>query len=320
MKNFLIITFTLFGHILFGQINPTLLIDNEPIKIQGETSLPYWIGAGKTMTLGQDAVSASVLEFTINSGNLEFNQALNITSTGTVPTGKVWKIEAIGIGVNQSYNSISNFSNSNVPSIFTSPITFSTPGTYTWTVPPGVTSICIEAWGGGGRGGSGFAIGSSFGYGGGGGGGAYGYQCFTVIPGTSYTVVVGRGGTTSSISNGQASSVSSLISADGGTAGTSATSSTNGLGGVGGSSLANFNISGYNGTNGYNGTQGLLPGGDGGAGANGGVGGDGANTTQSTATQGNFPGGGGGGGGNTTGASPYQTPGNGGNGQIKIYF
>jgi hypothetical protein len=319
MKNLLIITFCIICNTLFGQINPTILIDNEPIKIQGETSLPYWIGAGKTMTLGQDAVSASVLEFTVNSGNLEFNQALNITSSGTVPTGKVWKIEAIGIGVNPSFNSISNFSNSNVPSIFTSPITFSTPGTYTWTVPPGVTSICIEAWGGGGRGGSGFSTGSSFGYGGGGGGGAYAYQCFTVTPGTSYTVVVGRGGIagTNNI-NGLASSVGSLISAGGGLAGSAATSSTNGVGGVGGSSLANFNIIGSNGTNGYSG--GNPPGGDGGNGANGGAGGDGANTSSSVASEGTSPGGGGGGGGNSTGASPYQTPGNGGNGQVKIYF
>ena len=33
-----------------------------------------------------------------------------------------------------------------------SPSIFSTPGTYTWTCPAGVTSIMVEAWGGGGEG------------------------------------------------------------------------------------------------------------------------------------------------------------------------
>jgi hypothetical protein len=310
MKLFLFTLLVTFGTSSQAQITPTILIDNQPIKIQGETSLPYWIGAGKVLTLGQDAISASVLEFHINNANMEFNQAIHVTSTGTVPTGKIWKIEAIGIGNNTNYNSFSNFSNTTIPTIFTSPKTFSTPGTYSWTVPPGVTSICIEAWGAGGNGGAGLSGGQSAG---GGGGGGYGYQCFTVIPGTQYTVIVGSGGSGSSTSS-VSSTIGSLISVLGGGSGTNATLNTSGTGGTGGTSSASFNITGINGNDGV----GVYAGGSGGKGANGGNGGNGGSgSSSSSATSGTFPGGGGGGG---SGGNYFNQPGGGASGQIKIYF
>ena len=67
---------------------------------------------------------------------------------------------------------------------------FNTPGSDTWTVPEGVTSINIYAWGGGGAGGTvgGWAYGSA----GGAGGAAYGR--LSVVPGTTYALMVGGGG------------------------------------------------------------------------------------------------------------------------------
>lgn len=62
-------------------------------------------------------------------------------------------------------------------------------GQYTWTVPAGVTSVDVEAWGGGGIGGYGW-----WGGGGGGGGGGYGIITKTVIAGTQYKIIVGKGG------------------------------------------------------------------------------------------------------------------------------
>jgi hypothetical protein len=291
-----------------AQITPTILIDNQPIKIQGTTSLPYWIGAGKELTLAQDAVSASVLEFTINNSNLEFNQTLHITSTSTVPTGKIWKIEAIGIGNNLNYNSISNFSNSTIPTIFSSPVTFATAGTFTWTIPPGVTNICVEAWGGGGKGGNGYSGGNS---GGGGGGGGYGYQCFTVSPGQQFTIIVGN--------SNQNSSFGSLITAYSGTNGGNGSLTNLGSIGIGGSSTANYSINGENGisTSSYCST----PASKGGNGGNGGVGGNGAYSvcvgggSGGTSQAGAFPGGGGGG-----GTSSSISGANGASGQIKVYF
>jgi hypothetical protein len=72
---------------------------------------------------------------------------------------------------------------------------FTTPGTYTWVAPAGVTSISVVSVGGG----SAAAIfGSASGDAPrtvGGAGGALAYKNnITVVPGTSYTVVVGAGG------------------------------------------------------------------------------------------------------------------------------
>ena len=68
---------------------------------------------------------------------------------------------------------------------------FATAGTYTWTVPTGVTKISVAAVGGGGGGAQKSAGGS------GGGGGLVSYtNSVSVTPGDIYTVVVGAGGVT----------------------------------------------------------------------------------------------------------------------------
>ena len=68
---------------------------------------------------------------------------------------------------------------------------FNTPGTYSWTVPDGVTSISVAGIGGGGGGSQKSAGGS------GGGGGLVNYvNTITVVPGTTCTIVVGGGGVT----------------------------------------------------------------------------------------------------------------------------
>lgn len=77
---------------------------------------------------------------------------------------------------------------------------FTTAGTFSWTVPDGVTSVTVECWGGGGAGGSvtnaGGTTGSSSTAGGGGAGGAYVMKTnIAVTPGNNYTVTVGSGGT-----------------------------------------------------------------------------------------------------------------------------
>jgi hypothetical protein len=75
---------------------------------------------------------------------------------------------------------------------------FTTPGTYQWTCPSGVTSVCVVAVGGGGGGGGGSTTtdgnGNSPGGGGGGGGGLGWKNNIPVTPGQTYTVVVGAGG------------------------------------------------------------------------------------------------------------------------------
>ena len=88
---------------------------------------------------------------------------------------------------------------------------YSTPGTYTWTVPPCVNEITVEAWGGGGGGG---AVWSRFNptdngspsaeactAAGGGGGGGFARRTYAVTPGQVYTIVVGAGGAGGTVNN-----------------------------------------------------------------------------------------------------------------------
>ncbi|MBI5597336.1 MAG: hypothetical protein HY928_14680 [Elusimicrobia bacterium] len=66
---------------------------------------------------------------------------------------------------------------------------FSSPGTYVWIVPTGVTEVSAELWGGGGGGGGDNSTG-----GGGGGGGGYVKGVAAVVPGSTLQIVVGAGG------------------------------------------------------------------------------------------------------------------------------
>ena len=125
--------------------------------------------------------------------------------------------------------------------------TYATPGTFTFTVPAGVTYIKARYWGGGGGGlGS-----SSFNCpGGGGGGGGYGENLCSVTPGESLTIVVGAGGTAgtqggSTSITGTALSVGA-VGGQGGTQGNSGSPGTSGNGGTATGNIFQFTGGGGN--------------------------------------------------------------------------
>ena len=183
---------------------------------------------------------------------------------------------------------------------------YTTPGSYSWTAPTGVTSVSVVVVGGGG-GGMWSSYNSGTGqYGGGGGGGALRYaNNVSVTPGSSYTVVVGaKGDGAPSPTDGGQSYFNSTgtVQASGGPKGSTATqtSAATGSNGDGGGSggkgaYAAFSGGGYGGGGGaagysgnggdaqYNGgpghQSGAGGGGGGGFGSGGGVGlqGQGAN-------------------------------------------
>jgi hypothetical protein len=160
---------------------------------------------------------------------------------------------------------------------------YTTPGTYIWCVPSGVTSVCVVAIGAG-------ATNA------GGGGGLTWSNGLTVAAGASYTVIVGQGGL---VGSSQASSFNNnSCKADGGGSG-------GGGGGSGGDSSRAVGASTYGGGNG-----GHWGGGAGGYSGNGGAGYGLWNTTNAGAAG---AGGGGGGGGN------QAYPNNGGGGGTGIY-
>lgn len=131
-------------------------------------------------------------------------------------------------------------------------VVFTTPGSTSWTVPEGVTSITVETWGAGG-GGKGGTVGLP---GGGGGGGAYSKEVIAVTPSTSFNAVVGTGGTAGTANggnggNGGSSSFSANTTNTTANGGTGATTTS---GGAAGSSNVNADLS-YAGGAGGNGHQ-----------------------------------------------------------------
>jgi hypothetical protein len=170
---------------------------------------------------------------------------------------------------------------------------FTTAGTFSWTAPAGVTSVCVVAVGGGGGGVSTISGGN------GGGGGGLGWKNnIAVVPGTSYTVTVGAGGTSSSSAASSTNGGQSLfidaatVAGNGGGRATSATAST----AVGGTFVGD---GGGNGGRGSRSISTATAGGGGGAGGYAGAGGQASAGSQTGST--GLGGGGGGGGGAGTG-------------------
>jgi hypothetical protein len=186
---------------------------------------------------------------------------------------------------------------------------FTTPGTYTFTVPLGTTSISAVVVGGGGGGGNDTNPDEA---GSGGGGGGLAYQTsIAVTPGESLTVVVGAGGG-SDTAGGQSNinrSGTNLVAANGGGRGQSPDDGN--AGGAGGTVVVGTGGAGGAGgaTTGTN-TQGSGGGGAGGYSGTGGTGQDGDTTPAATAGAG----GGGGGGGQNAGGGGVGILGAGGNG------
>ena len=187
--------------------------------------------------------------------------------------------------------------------------TYNTAGTYSWTVPTGVTSVTVEVWGGGGRGGR---RANSIGGGGGGGGGAYSRADVTVTPGNSYTVFVGAGSSTIAAGGDSYFINTSTVMAKGG----NSCPNNNATGAAGGSADSGVGDTKYSGGNGANGVAGSY---GGGGGSSAGTGQDGNNGTGSTG--GAAPSGGGAGGngrsGTQGGGSVGQPPGGGGGGALR---
>jgi hypothetical protein len=196
----------------------------------------------------------------------------------------------------------------------------------TFTVPAGVTSIQIEAWGGGG-GGTSAPNRKGFVGGGGGGGGAYAKRnVVTVVPGTTYTITApGAGGTPNNAGEASTLTINGVtITAAGGSVGSAASlTPTGGLGGTTIASLGDLIYPGGTGGVGLgNGTSSGSGSGGGGASAAGstGTGNNGADAsgpnTPGTggATKASFGGAGGCGGDNTSGTSANTIYGGGGGG------
>ena len=181
---------------------------------------------------------------------------------------------------------------------------YTSPGTYTFTAPTGVTSVCVVCIGGGGGGMyySYSRAGLTYAMNGGSGGGLGWKNNIPVVPGNTYTAVVGAGGSQGAYSSGSSNGgssyfiSSSTVAGNGGGYGRYAQSRVGGTyvgdGGGNGGGVVHQNSSGYG------------PCGGGGAG---GYSGNGGSTTNRTS----YAGSGGGGGGGYVGSN-YTSNGGGG--------
>jgi len=224
-------------------------------------------------TISAYTVTSSPGGFTATGGS----SPLVVTglTTGTAYTFTVTATNAAGTGAPSAA------SNSVTP-VPQSQQAYTTAGTYSWVAPTSVTSVSVVCVGGGG------GVNSTYGA----GGGELRYKNnITVVPGNSYTVVVGAAGTRNgspSYNGGSSSFNTSSCIANGGLGSSSVTGGSGGTGDGGG-----------------NGGNGIGPGGSygsgGGAGGYSGAGGNGGNYGNPTAGSG----GGGGGGGSYEPAYNY---------------
>ena len=171
------------------------------------------VGVGPSGDSPEASVTVSTEACQVSVQSLPIDSGVNASST-------------LGEDSQYYFNSLngSNINNS-MKSGTTTPgnvVDFTTPGTYSWTVPTSVTSLSVLCIGGGGGGGTSRQDDGSSG-GGGGGGGGIKSGTFGVNPGQTVTVIVGAGGlgaqgTTSADSMGKSGETSACgtISASGG--------------------------------------------------------------------------------------------------------
>lgn len=97
---------------------------------------------------------------------------------------------------------------------------YTTVGTHNWIVPICVNYVTVEVFGGGGGGGGNIAVlatsgGETCTGAGGGGGGGYAARTYPVVPGESYTIVVGAGGAAGAAGVGTTASITTPAGAGG---------------------------------------------------------------------------------------------------------
>jgi len=288
-----------------------------------------------------------------NTVTVDSNSNIVVAGNYTSTAGETWINSGNAFVFNtvtcsgSNCNLIKNFTDWNSMSspgqtfIIGGSIDFFSPGTFSFTVPEGVTSITVECWGGGGGGGNTSHNGNGNSRGGGGAGGSYAKKTI-ISPSVSYSLQVGRGGIGGNDGDASWFGSETIVKAQGGQRGASASKSL-GTGGLGSTvqSVGDVLFAGGNGANAfifYNPTFSGSGGGGGGAGStakgkdatndqggtatsnNGGAGGNGISITSGLANgnPGSLFGGGGSGAVSDNNPGTARTGGAGSNGQIII--
>jgi hypothetical protein len=290
------------GSVLTFNVSGTYIVDGTY----------YWT----TTNAADFATSSGSFAITSNAGSFTVTPTSDTTTEGVETFTASVRASSIA-GTILATSSAVTINDTSVPATTAGETEYTTPGTYQWTAPAGVTSVCVVAVGGGGGGNRSVVVrpGDDDEYYWSGGGGALAYKNnITVIPGQAYEVIVGAAGTfsvygqfntataggDSSFGSGQ---MGQVVKAGGGK--TSTNNAPYSLGALGGQVLAGDGggAGGRGGNYGGNYGGGVNPGagGAGGYSGAGGAGGDGQAASSGLAPSGAAGSGGGGGGGAAAG-------------------
>ena len=299
----------------FEAIIPTYTITPDFSSVDEGNTLTFNIG-GENITDGTYywTIESNAGDFTTTNGS--FSISSNVGSFSVTPTAdsttegvEVFEVAIRSGSITGTILQTSSSVTINDTSLDPAPIgqvAYTSPGTYSWVAPAGVTSVSAVVVGGGGGG----TLPTAYGGipGGGGAGGGLGWKNnIAVTPGTSYTVVVGNGG--AGVRPGQSSATAGGTSsfrglqATGGQPGVYQSASTSAAGGYsGGDGGAMGGNGGYGGQ--FSGDNNGYGGGGGGAGGYSGRGGTGQIRNASGRNSGGSSGTGGGGAGGTGSFNP----------------
>lgn len=275
-----------------------VIVYNRTLSSSEYTSVEDYLNKKYTATIDFQSIGTDAGDTAPYSLNEYYNEPFT-DSTSTPSSGTISAFDFIG-----DFIGVPNPKVFGAPSNTAGQQAYTTPGTYTFTAPAGVTSVCVVCVGGGG-GGMYYQYYSSYytyAMNGGSGGGLGWKNNITVVPGNTYTVVVGGGGSQGAYSSG---------STNGGASYFISTSTVAGYGGYAGRYAQSRSGGGYVGDGGGNGGavnnqyySGYGPCGGGGAGGYTGAGGSSDNRYS-------YAGSGGGGGGGYSGSNYYSNGGGG---------
>jgi len=278
--------YTVFPDVTLIGEGSSVIYTVETFNVPDGTIL-YWTNSGNTD-------SDDFTDLT-NSGSVTINGGIGsivrTVSADATPEGTETIILQIRTG-STSGTIVATAETVNVLNVIvTGQAEFTSAGTFSWTAPAGVISVSVVCVGGGGG-----PAANTSGASGGGGGGLGWKNNIPVVPGQSYTVQVGAGGTRTTSGTAGAGGQSFFINAatvagNGGGGGVTASNT----GGAGGTFVGDGGGNGGNG-GGRNGST-AQAGGGGGAGGYSGAGGNGSNGTNNATGSAGSGGGGGGGGG-----------------------
>ena len=201
-----------------------------------QSSQGTWVNSGALGQTDPGAASATV-EIPINQMSIQSNVGIGTSASASTSTPLIVNgiIHTLAGGIEFPDGTIQTTAGGGNPATGTE--TFSTPGSFSFTVPSGVNRVAVSMQGGGGGGGGGCSTSAYFG--GGGGGGEYVVALFSVTSGQVISGTVGGGGAGGAPGSGivggtGGSSSFNGVSATGGGGGTSCAGAGGAGGGVGG--------------------------------------------------------------------------------------